>query len=360
MQILSTRQRPTQTRRTFPALAALAVAALAAGCSDFQDPTTVIDLRVLGLAADPPEIYVNPSALPTDPVTSNISALVVDPKGGGRPISYNVLACPRDIDTVTAATGKNGVICQPNQPGETPTSLEVVPDGTTTPPTDTGPVHTIGFQFQVPPALLSAAFSGDSPAAGQGFQLPIVIQMAISAGSESVTTTKRVIFSQPIMGHEDQPPNANPTVTSIQTYADRDASKLPIDPVTHTVAAGMVDSSTPLTVKLGQTIWIEPQGAVAESYYTPALTRDNPPQMETKLVDAETLRFSFSTTAGTFAPAATSNQQLQVIFDQLGLESQYTAPKTMPDDGADQKFWIVTRDERGGASWIQGTITLVP
>ena len=66
----------------------------------------------------------------------------------------------------------------------------------------------------------------------------------ISAGGESVTTTKRVIFSQPIKGHEDQPPNQNPTVTSIQTYVDRDTNDVAIDPVTRNVSAGLVDSAS--------------------------------------------------------------------------------------------------------------------
>jgi len=344
------------------ALALGAMAVAGAGCSSFEDPTTVIDLRVLGLKADPPEIYVDPSALPTDPFTSNISALVADPKGGGRPLSYNVLACPREIDTVTAATGKNGVICQPNQPGQPPTSLEVTPGGATATPTDSGPAQTIGFQFQVPPALLQQAFSVDAPAGSQGFQLPIVLQLEVDAGGESVVTTKRVIFSQKIEGHEDQLPNANPTMTAISTYTDRDANNMAINAVPHTVASdtGTVDSATPITVKLGESVWIEPQGAVAEDYWTRALTNDNPPQMQTKHVHAETLRYSFLTTAGTFAPAGTSNEQLQVIFSQLGLASKYTAPKTMPDSGTEQTFWIVVRDERGGASWIKGTITLMP
>src|SRR5207342_586857 len=96
------------------------------GCSSFQDVTTVIDLRLLGIKADPPEIYVDPMALPTTPFTSTITALVVDPQGNGRAVSYSALACPREIDSVTAATGKNGVVCQHNVPGQTPSSLEII------------------------------------------------------------------------------------------------------------------------------------------------------------------------------------------------------------------------------------------
>src|SRR5882757_8618771 len=108
----------SKTTVTVAALAAW-IALAGGGCSTFQDESTIIDLRILGIKAEPPEIYVvDPSTLAsqTQPFTSKLTALVVDPKGNGRSISYDVLACPRDIDTVTAATGHNGVICQHNVP----------------------------------------------------------------------------------------------------------------------------------------------------------------------------------------------------------------------------------------------------
>ena len=66
---------------------------------------------------------------------------------------------------------------------------------------------------------------------------------------------------------------------------------------------------TPVSVRLGSTLWFEPGGAVAEPYFTRELTRDNPPQVATVAVDAETLRYSYFTTAGTFAPPETSTQR---------------------------------------------------
>jgi len=343
-----------RTKRTAMTVAALSALAGGAGCSNFEDETTVIDLRVLGLAAQPPEIYVDQSTLDsrTDPFTSDITALVVDPKGAGRPVSYSVLACPREIDAVTAATGRNGVVCQPNVSGMPPNSLEVTSGETT----DPGPVHEIPFTFQVPPELLKLAFSVDLPAGSQGFQLPIVLQMQLGAGTESVTATKRVIFSQPIPDHEDQPANANPVITQVMTYTDRDADANPVDPK-ELPAAG-----PPLMVALGSTVWFEPDGAVAEHYFTRELTRDNPPQVVTKEVAAETLRYAFFTTAGSFAPPQTSTQP-PLIFnptDRIHVESHYTAPSKMPDTGPDVTVWILARDERGGASWVQRAVTLVP
>jgi hypothetical protein len=336
-------------------LTAVALAALAlGGCSTFQDESTVIDLRILGIKADPPEIYVDPSTLAsqTTPFKSTFTALVVDPKGNGRSISYDVLACPRDIDTVTAATGHNGVICQQNVAGQTPTSYEVIPPSTPATTTDPGPEHDISFDFSVPPSLLQLAFTAD-PYAAMGFQLPVVVQMELGAGSENIIATKRLIFSQQLPDRPAQAPNQNPEVTTVTTYPARDANLDPISPTP-------LDPSAPVTVPLGGKLWFEPGGAVAEAYSTRTLTRDNPPQVVTTDVPAETLRFAFFTTAGTFTPVETSTAT-SAIFTKPGrphLESQYAAPTKMPDNPL-VTLWIFAHDERGGASWTTRQIQLI-
>jgi len=337
------------------AMTAVALAALAiGGCSTFQDESTIIDLRILGIKAEPPEIYVDPNALAnqTQPFKSTFTALVMDPKGNGRTISYDVLACPRDIDTVTAATGHNGVICQPNVAGQTPSSYEVIPPSTPAMTTDPGPEHDISFDFSVPPSLLALAFSVD-PYAAMGFQLPVVVQMELAAGSENIVTTKRLIFSQQLPDRPAQAPNQNPEVTTVTTYPARDGNLDPISPMP-------LEAGAPVMVPLGGTLWFEPGGAIAEAYSARTLTRDNPPQVVTTDVPAETLRFAFFTTAGTFTPVETSTATAAIFTkpDRPHLESQYKAPTTMPDNPM-LTLWIVVRDERGGASWTTRQIQLI-
>jgi hypothetical protein len=340
----------------------IAGALLGAGCSSFQDVTTVQDLRVLGIMAEPAEIYVtlddSGNVTSPDSITSTITALVVDPKGMARPVSYSVLACPRDVDTVTAASGKNGVICQPNVPGQTPTSLEVTPADPPDQTTDAGPEHDIAVPFSVPPALLSQAFMIDTPAAKQGFQLPVTIQFQLSAGTESIVATKRLIFSQQITDRPPQAPNQNPTLTMVQAYppAAADAAGNPISMDTQ-----LPEGAAPIEVPLGSEMFFLPEGFVAESYSTRVLTRDNPPQVVTKDVPAESLRFAFFATAGTFTPSQTSTVSATIFnaSSSPALQSKYQAPSTMPDD-PNVTIWIVTRDERGGASWTSRQITLVP
>jgi hypothetical protein len=334
---------------------------LGAGCSNFQDVTTVQDLRILGIKADPAEIFVTLDAQGnvTSPSTidTTVTALVVDPKGQGRPVSYSVLACPRDIDTVTAATGKNGVICQANVPGQTPTSLEVTPADAPLATSDPGPEHDIAVDFSVPPSLLSLAFTVDPVAAKEGFQLPVTVQFQFNAGTESIVATKRMIFSQQATDRPTQTPNQNPTLTSVQAYPPASA-----DPAGNPTTADtdLPDGAPPIQVPLGSEMWFLPKGAVAEAYSTRELTRDNPPQVVTLDVAAETLRYAFFATAGTFTPPQTSTATSVLFTSTSGpqLASKYQAPTTMPAD-PNVTVWIVTRDERGGASWTSRQITLV-
>ena len=96
---------------------------LAIGCTpDFDDESTVKDLRVLGINADPPEILFTggplsqqdelcPRAevlsalaqevsmnLPTSMPVVTLRPLVVDPHGAGRPVHYRAVACVSPVD----------------------------------------------------------------------------------------------------------------------------------------------------------------------------------------------------------------------------------------------------------------------
>ena len=337
-------------------LAVVALGYAAAGCANFQDVSTIIDLRILGVMAEPPEIYLDPATVdPTDETQverSTVTALVVDPAGQMRPVSYAALACPREIDTVTAATGRSGVVCA----HDAPTTREVLDPPGPRDTTDPGPQHLITFPFAASSRDLAGAFALD-PAAAAGFQLPIVIQLELAAGAESIVSTKRVIFSTPIEGHQDQSPNANPRIEKVTVYQARDALANAIDPGE---LAPTVEGQPPVvTVPLGGQLWFEPGGAVAEPYATRTLTRDNPPQVIITDVAAETLRYAYFTTAGAFAPPETSTV-LRPILDQdrAHIESRYSAPSVMPDNPT-LTIWIVVRDERGGASWTTRQILLV-
>jgi len=86
------------------ASALLVLAAAVGGCTNFQDPTTVVDLRMLAVVVQPSEIILdadlsNPSMPVVDPANNPpvmVAPLIVDPHGGGRKVTYTISACPND------------------------------------------------------------------------------------------------------------------------------------------------------------------------------------------------------------------------------------------------------------------------
>ena len=72
-------------------LLSLVVSGLA--CTNFQNPTTVVDLRMLAVEVDPSEIILDADLSdPTMPTAGNnpsvkVTPLIADPRGGGRAVT---------------------------------------------------------------------------------------------------------------------------------------------------------------------------------------------------------------------------------------------------------------------------------
>jgi len=342
-------------RRGGPWMSVGVLAMFVAGCGNFEDVTTVIDLRVLAIAAEPPEIVVDPMHL-DGPFQTTLTALVGDPTGQARPISVDVLACPRQIDAVTAATGRNGVVCKPFDPQSTDPDASVAVTPSSAPPmVDRTPFGDgeIALPFVFPQDLLLRAYRLD-PFAQLGFQMPITFQFVVAAGDQREIATKRMIFAVAPPDHPDQPANSNPHLTGLSTYVSRDDQGMPVDPQPF-------ELDHPPEVPLGGSLWFEPEGAdgQAETYFTRALTREANPQVVVNQLK-ETLRYAFYTSAGSWSPPSTITAP-PIVREQperVHLESRYRAPTVMPAD-PNVTFWVIVRDERGGASWTKGRLTLV-
>jgi hypothetical protein len=334
---------------------------LLAGCKEFDDPSTVKDLRLLAVAAQPSEVILDGTG---DVPELSFRTLLVDPAGGGRAVSYGLRACANDPRAPNAPG--SGAEASGNYPAggarSTVGSALCPPDGPTS-WTLPAPAADASFTVRFTAAQLTAAFAADvflgptgQPHGGRDLGLPISLELTATAGPESVSAIKRVIFWERPLG-ADQRPNQNPIIAEVRGYADRDpVTLLPTGP---TVA---LDPDAPQPVVVGQPIWIEPVGAQAEPYLTTVLDRQSD-QAVVHEVPAETLHYQFYATLGKFVPNETASELPFGVQRgaRVPVEARYQPPAlaALPVDPASGQraalvvIWIVVRDERGGASWVE-------
>jgi hypothetical protein len=347
----------------------LMVALVALGCQEFQDPSTVIDLRLLAAQLDPPEVIQDPAASAAVAVT--FTPLLLDPRGEGRAVAYTLRACANDPTAPSApgagaqasgnypAGGARSSVGSARCPADGPTSWTLPVE----PPLGAPGAARIPVTLtseQITAAFAADVFLGHLKQAHGGFDLglPIDFELTATAGGESVVGLKRLVIWPAPLSPEHRA-NQNPMVTEVLAYADRDpVSTLPRGPVT-------VVGADPLVVRAGARVWLEPRGALAEPYLTTIVDRLTD-KTTTVAVPAETLRHSFYATAGKFDPheSSTALPFGSVPTDRIPTEARYEAPaaSNLPVDpvtGARRlavRVLVVTRDERGGAGWVERAI----
>jgi hypothetical protein len=348
---------------------------LGACTPNFADPTTVQDLRLLDVSADLPETIVDvgplaqldaiPDAATVGPLLAQVAttlpdsfptitlrALLIDPRGQGRPVHVKVVSCVNAVDGQSSsnmmgmamgmAAGRiRDTIDRDPCPGDAPvladSDASAGPDG----------VVPFAVPLTITRPLLLAAITADP--LGVVFGLPLTVQFTASAGDEQVVVRKRVVFVPRLS--PEQTPNRNPVIPTLTLRLSED------DPG---VAFNLMDPlAAPPEVSLGAKVAIEPAPGDAETYLTKVLERGtNHLTMESA---TEALRFAFYATAGDFGPGATTTDPNPVRTPPLHpLATTYHAPARMPEAGDVVNVWVVTRDERAGSSWIQVALKLVP
>src|SRR5262249_47814021 len=90
----------------------LACALGASACADFPDVSTVVDLRVLAVKTDPPDVFLKVTGLPADPTTPpdpralgidpasiptiHVTPLIVDPGVDIATVTFSLSVCPNN------------------------------------------------------------------------------------------------------------------------------------------------------------------------------------------------------------------------------------------------------------------------
>jgi len=363
-------------------LAALALA----GCGNLDDVTTVKDLRVLAVQAQPAGFLVPldaPGSVAAQDLRATLTALVVDPQGQGRTLTFTGQACPDYLNTVQPLEGESSRVCPDAAataalPPPLDTALAATPLATADQPGQTAPTSAIEYRPQVSfgltPAQLGLFFSpagtGDADldaaiAYDRDFGMDAIVDVTFQLGSERARVLKRVVYwpllpaaEVPATFAQPQLPNQNPRLVDLQLFRHRDTtSGDPMDPYP--------DATPTLSLSAGDKLFVQPVPAPdAAERYLLRVRNTQTNVVETEDVARELLTYQFYATAGTFTPD-TRQSELSPVYTsadgRVHVDSEYHPPKAvdLPADGQ-VTVWVVVRDERAGTSWDSRTFWIAP
>jgi hypothetical protein len=319
---------------------ALVLVAAASACSDFEDPAVVIDTRIIGMRAEPPEIVVpfdpeNPTAVdPADLVPIEVCGLVADP-GEERGISYTMSLCRPTGDGIcdvdpTFELG-SGHVEDPE------TSAEAVRMCVTIEP---GPDLLM---------VLEEAVSADDLAGFGGIQVQVELRIKPDGGEELIAF-KRVRYSPQVPA--DRVANTNPTADGIIGLRRASGTR----GLDFAMPQGRCGEIAPFLAFAGQRVQFLPleTAGAREEYVVP--TFDGGTRRLT-----ENISYQWLSTAGDWSPF-NSGGTIDVAGNEPPLDSIWSAPDD-PDEigvGLDVNVWVVQRDERGGQAWFESCARVLP
>lgn len=341
-------------------MAGLAGLAVLAGCGAFETPSIVLDLRILSLVVTPPEVLI-PLDAGTDPmslpqVDVEVCALIADPEDA-RELEYRMIACWPTEETLRCddparaevlLTGTPGSpfarVPDPEQAGEPVRVCATMPSNTVLPVLILDQIELLGSYEDVAAQVLA-----------NGGNLDVQIEVAVRGvdqGQEDLQYgSKRMRYAVPLP--EGRQANQNPGISALQ------ASVNGAEPVPMPVGR-CIDIESPLEVGPGAEtnteIEIEPVPAEGSREEYLVLTYDGDTRMFT-----ENLVYTWYATHGSWEPEQTGGTK-DLAGNEPEYESTWTAPRN-PDvigAGLDVPVWVVQRDERGGQSWIESCVRVMP
>ena len=366
----------------------VAAAVALAGCGNLDDVTTVKDLRVLAVQAEPAGFLVdldNPGAAASQALQATLTALVVDPRGQGQTVTFTGVACPDYLSTLQPLEGEATRVCPaPDSTAALPTPFDTALATTVLASADQpgmaapAPPSTIEYRPQVRYGLTSSQLAlFFSPAAtsdpdldvaiayDRDFGMDAIVDLTFGLGGESARVLKRVVYwpllppaEVPATFSEPQLPNQNPRMVDLQLFRNRDATTGdPEDPYP--------DAAPTMSLAAKDHLYLLPVPApdAAERYLLRARnTQTN--VVETVDVARELLTYQFYATAGTFSPDSRQSELSPILTSPDGrvhVDSEYQPPKVtdLPADGR-VTVWVVVRDERAGTSWDSRTFSITP
>ncbi|RUO92056.1 hypothetical protein D7Y11_16745 [Corallococcus sp. AB018] len=287
----------------------LALAALA--CVEPEDkPSSVHDLRVLGVSTERPELIAStceqtPEAFDELAEEVTYRALVVDPVGAGRPIQYQLWACA-DQDDRTCATEADRAL---------------LAEGTTTAGELTLPIRPGAARVSQDKLLLERVLAEDAYKGLGGIRMPLVLR--VSAGDEEIYAQKLMVFWCPVV--EGMKANEQPVLPGLRVD---DVAWPEGEPLELSGPGPFVMTSEDVSDR-------------EENYIVPGLRLQ---AVNLK----EAWEIAWYTTLGEFNLSETGGA------DFGGQQGRHRVEWEPAEGAAAQEvtFWAVVRDGRGGSSWV--------
>ena len=327
----------------------LALLALA-GCASFEDPTIVLDLRVLGVETTPPEqvLDVDPTRQPTiDELLSQlqpirIRALIAEP-GSSSQLFWTMTACVLlDMGSRCDPDGPSfeiagGTLFDPESYSiGAPCKGETVED----PGTVCGMLVPDNRLVQI----LFKALEGDLTGGLGGIDVGIVLRVrdAFLDPPSETFAAKHVRFAPRIPA--DRRPNNNPNIDQLLLGRGGFGTEIMKEHCT--------DPGAPMSVNAGDTTTLFPVSRESdkEEYVLPTI--DGQSERFT-----EFLTYQWIATAGSFVDEVTGGPP--DVFGNIRLDgTEWKAPDV--DHDTLVTVWVVQRDSRYGVRWRQGCIKVVP
>lgn len=306
---------------------------LLASCTTFEDPTLVIDLRVLAMTAEPPEQVVDIDLAAPDVVgviaqlqPAVVCATVADPVRASA-LRWSMRACLFD----------NGR-CDPTRP-----SFEVAKGEAPDPEASVSPICAPIAPSLELVSILVDAFSTDpfSGAAGLTYAIELELRPEGAPDDAAIFASKELHVTARFP--EDRVPNRNPTLAEVQMQSP----ELDVPLLVSCAAEAPRPVFKPrqqvtlFPVELGDTRETYPVAAIDGTF---------------ERLD-ETITYQWLATAGSLADEFTGGPR-----DFLGNEARLGTDWIAPDvSGArDVQLWMIQRDERGGGAVYPICVRVTP
>lgn len=319
----------------------LAVIALLGACGSFEDPTIVIDNRILAVSAEPVEqVFELDLANPPDDVDdldlvdAELCALIADPAEDRR-LEWTMLLC---------APSQRGRCTHDDRPYlEIGSGMIEDPETAATPQVACATLrHDAGFLLVLQDALQRDELFGFS-----GIDVQISLEVRPEDGDDDTAIFAEKDLRYAAKVPEERVANLNPTLDHLDIEVE-DA-----DPITLPLGR-CADQPEPMRIAPGEDLPllpIEPDG-VREDYVVPTLDGGS-------RAFTENLTYQWLASAGSWNTASSGGPR-----DISGAEAQLDATWTAPVDEVpverDVSLWVIQRDERLGLRWYESCVRVTP